>query len=136
MKFIIAASAAVLFAGTAQAVAQPGDCAAIEQIAESDLNSDGTITRDEILIRRTDIFNRLDRNEDGYAEMSDAPRPARGRLAEALNPLLEEFDANGDGRLSSEEFLEGPTVLFDAADANEDDIVDQEERMALASSAC
>jgi len=24
--------------------------------------------------------------------MSDAPRPARGRLAEALNPLLEEFD--------------------------------------------
>jgi Ca2+-binding EF-hand superfamily protein len=50
-----------------------------------------------------------------------------------MKELLAQFDANQDGRVSRDEFVNGPTRGFDLADANHDGVVTQEElRGALA----
>ena len=48
---------------------------------------------------------------------------AQQRLAE----LLTQLDANGDGRVSRAEFVEGPTPLFDRADTDHDGELSRDE---------
>lgn len=106
-------------------------CAEIEDLfAKADGNADGTLTRAEIKDFREQAFTRLDRNGDGNAEPKDAPRPFRDRYNEQLTPLLDRFDQNDDGRLSKDEFVNGATPGFDAADADGNDQLDETERHA------
>ena len=45
------------------------------------------------------------------------------------------FDRNGDGRISRAEYLSGPTPIFDAADADHDQVVSKAELSAAATQA-
>ncbi len=122
-------SVAIFFGLIAQADAR--SCAEIEDLfAKADGNNDGTLTRAEIKDFREQAFARLDRNGDGTAEPKDAPRPFRDRYNEQLTPLLGMFDKNRDGRLSEDEFVNGATPGFDAADSDGNDQVDKTERSA------
>lgn len=106
-------------------------CAEIEDLfAKADRNADGTLTLTELQDMRDQAFARMDRNGDGFAESKDAPPAFRRRYNEQVNPLIEQFDANGDGRLSYAEFVNGPTPGFDAADIDGNDQVDEVERGA------
>lgn len=97
-----------------------------DMLQKADLNGDGAITRGEFREHRNRQFDRFDRNEDGFLSANDLPRRPRrgggggGRMGE----LVANFDRNRDGRLSHAEFVEGPALGFERADANRDNLVD------------
>ncbi|MEN0651762.1 MULTISPECIES: signal transduction protein [Hyphobacterium] len=136
MNILVTVAIAGLAAMSLQTADAPDCIENPDRLLESDLNSDGVITRGELGERRSSIFTRLDRNGDGIAEMADAPRMARDRFSDALEPLLATFDANADGRLTEAEFVDGPTPGFDRADNNENDRLEPEEIAALQAMAC
>ncbi|MGX6647463.1 EF-hand domain-containing protein [Maricaulaceae bacterium MS644] len=137
MSLLITALAASLSASAFQPADAPQCIQNPGQLLEADMNMDGIITRSEVADRRANIFVRLDRDGDGIASMEDAPRRmGRDRFTEALNQLLPEFDADGDGALERDEFVAGPTPGFDRADADGDDQLDAEELAALQALAC
>ena len=104
-----------------------------EQLRKADKNGDGAISRNEFIQNRVDQWSRMDRNGDGYFSKDDLPRMARSRWdGDRLAELRRAFDANGDGRIARAEFVNGPTLIFDAADRNQDNIVSKAELQALA----
>ncbi|BBC71891.1 conserved hypothetical protein [Altererythrobacter sp. B11] len=120
----IALLLAVVAAGAASpALAQmqfePG-----EMLARADADGDGRITRAENRAAREQTFARIDRNGDGMITSQDLPGRRSG---ERLQKLIASLDADGDGRASRKEFVEGRTVAFDRADANHDGAVDRDE---------
>ena len=62
---------------------------------------------------------RIDRNADGYLTLDDFPRFAAGRARRLLAEIAD-LDADGDGRISRDEFIHGPAPLFRRADQNAD----------------
>lgn len=88
----------------------------MEMLQQADANRDGAVSRAEFLAARQSRFARMDRNGDGYFSMDDIPRLARKRAGDRIGQLMSSFDANHDGRLSRDEFVDGPTRLFDLGD--------------------
>jgi hypothetical protein len=95
---------------------------AAQMLESADANHDGTVTRMEFIAARASRFSKLDRNGDGYIDTSDLPKRFRKRqkASERLSALIMQFDKDGDGRISREEFVNGPTLAFDRADTNHD----------------
>lgn len=113
------------------AAGRRGDPAAL--LANADADHDGRVTYAEFTEARRRLFDRLDRNADGYVSAEDAPRrrtrraQGGGRMAEVTAGL----DRDGDGRVGRAEFVDGPSRLFQQADANGDRVVDPGELQAL-----
>ena len=104
-----------------------------EIFASADANGDGVVTRAEFLETRASAFSKYDRNGDGFIDGNDIPQRlrARGKASGRLDNLVERFDTNEDRRISRAEFVDGPTLLFDRADANHDGQVSKDEISAL-----
>ncbi len=122
----------------AQSVAQATGSRAdmIARMDQADSNQDGAITRAELIDWRKANFMRFDRNGDGVLSDSDIPRFVRGTsIGAQFDDLKTQFDINRDGRVTRDEFIGAPTVLFDAADANRDNIVTRAERDAAVANA-
>lgn len=125
------ALAAVLLTSSGAALAQMRSNA--EAVFEqADTNHDGNVSREEFIAARAGQFSKLDRNGDGYIDDQDLPKrmmamqQANARIAE----LRQQFDANGDGRISQQEFAQGPTPVFDQADSNGDGVLNAQELAA------
>lgn len=71
--------------------------------------------------RMTQMFNRLDANEDGVIDVSELANARGGRM-------LTRFDADADGRITREEFDVGLAAAFQAMDKNGDGVVTADER--------
>jgi Ca2+-binding EF-hand superfamily protein len=102
------------------------------QLARADANNDGNITRDEFLARPTQMFERLDADNDGVISEAERPqrrergeRQARGERRERPN-----FDANNDRQISRDEFAAMGASMFDRLDANNDGRVTRAEAEA------
>ena len=116
---------------------------------EADANHDGAVSRAEFDAFRTAEFARLDANHDGSVSREErrAAHPeghghhgqhdgdcgrggpggrewGEGRHGDHL----ERADANHDGNITREEFLAGPTRMFDVLDANHDGVISADER--------
>jgi len=106
-----------------------------KMLEKADANQDGVITRDEYQQSRLDMFNKLDRNDDGFLDSQDAPKFKRrsggGGTGERLEALKGELDKDSDGRISREEFANGPMLAFEKADANQDGQLDGAEIAAF-----
>ena len=95
----------------------------VERLMEADANGDGNVTRAELRAWRAQQFARMDRNNDGFIGEDDIPFFFASRFEERFHRWLRQFDANHDGRISRDEFVNGPTHGFDYADANHDGVV-------------
>jgi EF hand len=98
----------------------------------ADPNKDGMITREEFNAARTEQFAKLDRNSDGFIDAADrdgeAANHERGRRHGRHAARL---DADSDGKVSKEEFVNGPTRFFDQADADKSNVLDAKELEAI-----
>ena len=94
-----------------------------KQIMESaDKNRDGKIGRVEFLERMREAFFFLDVNKDGFLTLEEYQR------IQGTDPKrFARADRNKDGKLSLDEFLKAVTTDFDAADKNDDGVLDEEE---------
>lgn len=124
--FALAGSLAVF------SVAGAASAQSAERLAEADANGDGNIEWQELLDMRAAMFERLDRNGDGYADANDSPRmgPGKARFSEALG-TLQDADANQDGRISKAELLDAPAPLFENGDTDGDKVLSADEIAAL-----
>jgi Ca2+-binding EF-hand superfamily protein len=120
--------AALVLAVPAAACATTGGRDPLKMLQEADANRDGVVTRAEFRDARNRLFDRLDRNNDGFVSQANGG----GRLArrrgggERMAQLMQAMDSDRDGRLGRREFVEGPS-LFDRADRNDDGVVDRRE---------
>jgi Ca2+-binding EF-hand superfamily protein len=117
------ATAAVLLVASSLAVAQVREGAVLDN---ADADHDGTVTRQEFSSARTAQFSNLDRNGDGVFDDSDAG----GRGGKRAAALRSRLDANGDGKVTREEFVSSPAPMFDQFDTNHDDVLDAKELQA------
>lgn len=102
-------------------MAQRGSGAMIDQMAKADVNQDGFVTRGELLSARAANFTRFDRNGDGALSDNDIPTfLQRTSMGAQFGTMRGQFDANRDGKVTRDEFVNGPTPVFDAADTNKD----------------
>jgi Ca2+-binding EF-hand superfamily protein len=99
----------------------------------ADTNGDGVITREEFHAARERAFTKLDRNGDGYIDKDDLSGRLAGRqkAQERLAQLVTQLDQDGDGRVSKAEFVDGPTPLFDRADADHNGELSRDEVAAM-----
>lgn len=127
MRKMIAAVALVM--STPTLAQQSADSAsAMARLMEADANRDGQVTRAELIIWRSANFARFDRNHDGLLAPDDIPALLRSSaVGVQLAGMIKHYDGNGDNRLTRAEFTDGPTPLFDLADANHDGLVTRAE---------
>jgi hypothetical protein len=120
------AIATVLLFSSCVALAQSREDGALKQ---ADVNKDGKVTRQEYMDARAAQFARMDRNGDGVVDDTDsrecADKSAVGkRMAGAIRGRM---DANRDGKISKDEFVNSPTVLFDRFDGDKNGELDAKE---------
>jgi Ca2+-binding EF-hand superfamily protein len=123
-KVILTAGVLALASGAAFAQERHG---AGQMFERSDTNKDGSVARDEFLAARAEQFAKLDKNSDGFLDDADLPERAKEHRAERGGKLRQQFDTNGDGKLAKDEFVNGPTPMFDAADKNGNGLLDSSE---------
>jgi Ca2+-binding EF-hand superfamily protein len=77
----------------------------------------------------------MDRNSDGVVDDADsrdrADQSSRGKRAGAA--LRGRIDTDGDGKISKDEFVNAPTMLFDRFDADKNSELDAKELEAARS---
>lgn len=96
-----------------------------------DADGDRVISIAEYRALQIARWPRIDRNADGYLTLDDFPRFAAGR-ARALLAEVAVLDTNEDGRISRDEFINGPAPLFHQADQNADGVLSRTELEAAA----
>lgn len=106
------------------------------QLRAADVNRDGKITKSELTSFRAANFTRIDRSGDDVLTESDIPAFLRGKGGPIdIAALTTQFDSNRDGKVSRDEFVNGPTSVFDRADANRDGTLTMAELDAAVASA-
>jgi hypothetical protein len=90
-------------------------------ISKKDTNGDNALSIKELGVNR-DVFDRIDKNDDGQADKFEIIIAAHGRadaVDERINQLLSKKDTNGNGSLDAGE-LGVPEAVFKRIDKNGD----------------
>jgi hypothetical protein len=94
-----------------------------KQIMESaDKNEDSKISRVEFLERMKEAFFFVDGSKDGFLTIEEYQR-----LPGADSKRFARADRHKDGKLSMDKFLKSLSEDFDAADKNDDGVLEDEE---------
>ena len=125
-------TAAVLLLSSCIVLAQGREGPALEQ---ADADHDGKVSKREYIDARAAQFSRMDRNGDGFIDEADSRAGGNERGQRAAKALRGRIDSNGDGKISKEEFVNAPTMLFDKFDANKDGVLDATELEAARNAA-
>jgi Ca2+-binding EF-hand superfamily protein len=111
--YLFGLSLACCVLGTAPCQALAAGDNSSEIFAILDPNGDGTVTREEFLRMKTELFYRALKNLDQDQRLGP----------QDINITPEAFadaDLNGDGKLSGAEFVQAPFIQFEAIDASSD----------------
>lgn len=109
---------------------------ALERLLAGDLDGDGRLTPDELPEQMRPRFDRIDQDRNGYADPPEieAMMQRSGRGGRPGGPVgLMRRDADGDGKLSMEEFPPQMERRFRQLDTNGDGVLDRQELSAMAS---
>ncbi len=110
IAIVIVATFGLIRGGTAPAEA--GDGNAFEAI---DTNNDTKIDLKEFLAAAGRTFDTLDTDKNGSLDENELKS-----LKTPIRDFLRDLDANGDGKLDRDEFLNGAETYFHELDANND----------------
>lgn len=96
----------------------------MEMMHMIDANKDGKVSKDEWIAYQTRLFMALDKNGDGFLDVEEfygnpkAVDFATGGYAHALETkqMFGRIDANGDGKVSREEYLNFQMQVWDMMD--------------------
>jgi hypothetical protein len=113
-------TAAVLLISSGVVLAQSREGSALEH---ADANHDGKVTKQEYVDARTAQFSRMDRNSDGFIDEADARAGGNERGQRAAAAVRGRIDSNGDGKISKDEFINAPTMVFDKFDTDKDGVL-------------
>lgn len=119
VRFLLLLLAVSLSAGPALAQAQDPIQQVLADFDRIDTDGDRVISIAEYREFQSARWPRIDRNADGFLTLDDFPRFAAGRARRLLAEIAD-LDADGDGRISRDEFIHGPAPLFRRADQNAD----------------
>jgi len=98
----------------------------LKHLEEADANGDGRITKAEVQALKATKFAELDKNSDGV--LTDDERPRRGGGDKGIRPgRMHRGDADGDGKVTKDEFIGGTDRMFERLDANGDDVITTDE---------
>ena len=128
-KEIVLAGVLVVTSGMAAAHDRHGHGGGMLQ--HSDTNKDGTVARDEFLAARERQFARFDHNSDNVIDDADRGEHAKAHGSERGSWMRAHLDADGDGKISKEEFVNGGTALFDRSDADGNGALSEQEIEAM-----
>jgi Ca2+-binding EF-hand superfamily protein len=105
-------------------------------LEKSDFNKDGDVTRQEFKDYRSSEFPRLNTNQDNFISSADLPPVVEERvIVDISKEMIEDFDTDGDGKVSRREFDAGPTLAFNRIDGDGNGIASRYEIVAARSAA-
>ena len=104
-----------------------GGAGRADRFAELDTDADGSVTREEFIASRGKMFEKRDRNSDGYLDKADVGKRAARRGGERIEQMLEHLDVDKDGRVSRNEFVNEDAPLFTRADQDSNGVLDAAE---------
>jgi Ca2+-binding EF-hand superfamily protein len=132
MKQVLFLTAAALVSASTLVLADAGDKrgAMVERLKAADTDGNGMLSRQEAaaLPRIAERFNAIDANGDNqitFEELRAYHQAQRGKHAGGKSA-----DANGDGKVSRDEFLARAAARFDSLDANKDGVLTADEMKA------
>jgi Ca2+-binding EF-hand superfamily protein len=125
-------AAALLCLLSASAMAQGMRHGGEGMFERADANNDGSVTKEEFIAARGQQFTRFDRNSDGYLDSNDVPKRLAERRKQNGGGEMHggQFDADANGKVSKDEFINGPTLIFDRADTDKNNVLDAKELAA------
>jgi Ca2+-binding EF-hand superfamily protein len=97
----------------------------MEMMHMIDTNKDGMVSKEEWLAYQERVFKTLDKDSDGSLDAEEFyghPKPvsfATGGYSQALETqqMFGKIDANGDGKVSKEEYIAFQTKVFEMMDS-------------------